>query len=69
MGKPTGSADHDPESAFGPKQRGTQLSRQAARGQSREECNPSHPLSLSLCSAFGIGEGACRGRNSFGGPL
>ena len=44
------SCDRHPESACGPKQRTSQSSRQAARGQSSEECNPSRspPPSLSF---------------------
>lgn len=48
VGKPSASADCDPETACGPKQRTSQSSRQPARGQSREECNPSVPLSVLL---------------------
>ena len=55
VGRPSASADCDPETACAPKQRTSQSSRQPARGQSREECNPSPPF-VSPCSATGFAE-------------
>lgn len=44
--------------SFGPKQRTSQSSRQPARGQSREECNPCVPLSVLLLAAASEHAGA-----------